>query len=406
MKKLILVLSIFLIWAGPAYSQNITVKFPNGGENWTLGRPYNITWSSSGISGTVGIKLFRNDISIGYIAQNVPDTGTFSWTIANVIRVGPVTAGSNYKIQVKKDGVAGDLSDRSFTISNRGKLSYNFKGKTLTSGRSTAQNTKPKTQIPPHYVPPSNPPLNRPGRPGGGVGPFGLPDLVVRTYRQTPPKPIEGQDWRFIIQIKNIGTGEAFIPKGTNYIKYSNYGYNIQGFVRNTHKNILIKPGGIFNAETFNTHFRSKSLRSKVIFTVDPIRKIKESNEDNNTKEGYFYLEPKGESDLIISDISAVETPKLAGFKIKVTIKNQGDGVASFKNRLGQPTTLLRSIGSAHIDKIGTDQILPGNYLKSTFFISPLSRGIMDLTIIVDPDNKVYESIEDNNTKSQSFNVK
>ncbi|MEN8152375.1 MAG: Ser-Thr-rich GPI-anchored membrane family protein [Acidobacteriota bacterium] len=108
--------SVFTI--SPGGTPLITVMSPNGGENWNLGGTYNITWASNAITGNVGIKLFQNGISLGYIALDVPvSTGTYSWTISEIIGVGPIVPGTNYQIQIKQSGVAGDLSDEVFTIS-------------------------------------------------------------------------------------------------------------------------------------------------------------------------------------------------------------------------------------------------------------------------------------------------
>ncbi len=118
MKKLLTLMFIMLVSIGMIYSQSITVTSPNGGENWDLGSTHNVTWTSSGVAGNVGIKLFQNGTSLGYIAQNIPvGSGSFSWTIGNIIGVGPISAGANYQIQVKQSGVAGDMSDGNFTIS-------------------------------------------------------------------------------------------------------------------------------------------------------------------------------------------------------------------------------------------------------------------------------------------------
>jgi len=101
----------------PPSSLFITVTAPNGGESWNIGSTYNITWTSSGVTGNVGIKLFRNGVSLGYVAIDVPvSSGSYSWTISDIIGVGPISAGTNYQIQVKQSGVAGDLSDAVFTI--------------------------------------------------------------------------------------------------------------------------------------------------------------------------------------------------------------------------------------------------------------------------------------------------
>jgi len=120
MKKFLLFIFTALVFSGIIVAQSITVTSPNGRENWKLGSTHNVTWTSSGVSGNVGIKLFRNGNSLGYIALNIPvNSGSFSWKISksSIIGGGAILAGSNYRIQVKQNGVTGDLSDGNFTIS-------------------------------------------------------------------------------------------------------------------------------------------------------------------------------------------------------------------------------------------------------------------------------------------------
>ena len=117
-RRMFFVLVLISFISTLSFSQTITVTNPHGGENWVIGHTYTIKWNSNGISGTVGIKLFQNGSSLGYIAQNVPNTGSYNWTIGSIIGVGQISAGSHYQIQVKKSGVAAGLSTGEFTISN------------------------------------------------------------------------------------------------------------------------------------------------------------------------------------------------------------------------------------------------------------------------------------------------
>ncbi len=119
MKKLLFILFVILFGVGSLYPAQITVMSPNGGENWQIGSTHNITWNSSGITGNIGIKLFKNGKSLGYIVQSIPaSTKIFRWTISKIIGIGSISAGSGYQIQIKKSGVAGDLSNGKFTISS------------------------------------------------------------------------------------------------------------------------------------------------------------------------------------------------------------------------------------------------------------------------------------------------
>ncbi len=119
MRKSLFVLFVILFGIGSLYPAQITVMSPNGGENWQIGSTHNITWKSSGITGNIGIKLFKNGKSLGYIVQSVPvSTKIFRWTISRIIGKGSISAGLGYQIQIKKSGVTGDLSNGKFTISS------------------------------------------------------------------------------------------------------------------------------------------------------------------------------------------------------------------------------------------------------------------------------------------------
>jgi len=112
----------------PAYGNNmaiisnttqpsITVTSPNGGETWKVGETHNITWTSSnfgsmGVSinllkpGATGAEYLRN------IALNLPNTGTYQWTIPS-----SVSSGTYNLMLVSSGGVAvQDYSNNYFTI--------------------------------------------------------------------------------------------------------------------------------------------------------------------------------------------------------------------------------------------------------------------------------------------------
>jgi len=119
MKKLLLTMLVVAVFFGSVYSQSITVISPNGGENLKIGQKYFIKWKSSGIIGSsVGIKLFFKGSSLGYIQQNAANSGVYGWTIDNIVGYGKIKPGVKYQIQIKKSGVAGDLSNSFFTISD------------------------------------------------------------------------------------------------------------------------------------------------------------------------------------------------------------------------------------------------------------------------------------------------
>jgi len=116
--KIFLFSLVFLFIVATAFSQSITVTSPNGGENWQKGTTHNITWSSSGVSGNVIIKLLKGGTMLGSVAWNIPNTGTYSWTI-NDIGGTPIATGSDYRVLVRSfdDHSIEDQSNSNFTIS-------------------------------------------------------------------------------------------------------------------------------------------------------------------------------------------------------------------------------------------------------------------------------------------------
>ena len=97
----------------------ITVTSPNGGENWTLGSPQNITWTQSGVSGTLKITLLKGGLTIGTIATGVNAAGgSYAWT-AGQHSIGAAVAGTDYTIKIKEVGtIVADISDAVFQLSS------------------------------------------------------------------------------------------------------------------------------------------------------------------------------------------------------------------------------------------------------------------------------------------------
>ncbi len=94
----------------------VTVKSPNGGENWMDGDYYPITWVADGNLGPRPISLYYstdNGQTWKPIAIDIPNTGYYNWTVPNdetagaLIRVN-VTDIYNYNVS--------DTSDASFSI--------------------------------------------------------------------------------------------------------------------------------------------------------------------------------------------------------------------------------------------------------------------------------------------------
>ncbi len=103
-------------WGGIIYlivsdHANITVTAPNGGETWTIGNNYHITWTSSRTSGNVKIEYSPNSGgSWKTIVSSTPDDGDYLWTIPN----DPTTS---CLVRITDcDGDPSDVSDAVFTL--------------------------------------------------------------------------------------------------------------------------------------------------------------------------------------------------------------------------------------------------------------------------------------------------
>ena len=88
----------------------ITVTSPNGGENWVAGTTHAITWTQTGLTGSVTIDLYKGGVLLKNLGTADASAGTFSWAIG-----AGETAGSDYRVRVWQ-GTAWDESDANFTL--------------------------------------------------------------------------------------------------------------------------------------------------------------------------------------------------------------------------------------------------------------------------------------------------
>ena len=92
----------------------VTVKAPNGGQNWCGGTSQSITWDSDGID-NVKIEYSTNGGSDwnSIVASTSASTGSFNWNIPN-----DITAGSNNLIRISDASkpTRNDVSNNTFTI--------------------------------------------------------------------------------------------------------------------------------------------------------------------------------------------------------------------------------------------------------------------------------------------------
>jgi hypothetical protein len=88
----------------------IAVTSPNGGESWATGSTHNVTWTQSGLSGSVTIDLYKGGVLIKTLGTAAATAGAFPWTIG-----AGETAGPDYRILVWQGSVL-DQSNANFAI--------------------------------------------------------------------------------------------------------------------------------------------------------------------------------------------------------------------------------------------------------------------------------------------------
>ena len=109
--------SIQIAASGPS---SVTIRSPNGGEQLAYNQPSNITWTSSGndLYG-IWLGLYQNDRFFKWIAKDLNNTGSFSWTPSQ--NLSPSEVGSGFKILVSaskpgSNNYIEDFSDAPFSI--------------------------------------------------------------------------------------------------------------------------------------------------------------------------------------------------------------------------------------------------------------------------------------------------
>lgn len=76
-------------------TSTITMVSPNGGEIWTQGSTYNITWLGTDIYPHPKIELFKGGIFNRQIVNSSPTINTYSWTVPIDLAIG-----NDYKIKI------------------------------------------------------------------------------------------------------------------------------------------------------------------------------------------------------------------------------------------------------------------------------------------------------------------
>ena len=106
----------------PVVAPSLTVTSPNGGETWAAGTTHDITWTQTGLTGTVTIDLYKGGVWQKILGTPEAAAGTFSWVIAS-----NEIAGADYRIRIWQTGVSDD-SDANFAVVRTVRVDFNKDG--------------------------------------------------------------------------------------------------------------------------------------------------------------------------------------------------------------------------------------------------------------------------------------
>jgi hypothetical protein len=110
-------LYIFMMGSVP-----VMVTTPGSYMEQPMGTPLEISWEAGTYTGLVGVELFRYNVRVGQIAENLPASdGFYTWSVGTVNKGNIIVPGDGYRVGVRTvEGNYLDLGDVSFTITSSG----------------------------------------------------------------------------------------------------------------------------------------------------------------------------------------------------------------------------------------------------------------------------------------------
>lgn len=97
----------------------LSLTAPNGGEEWTIGTEYKITWTSNQVGGLCDLLLYKKGKPVGTIAEDLEiSAGSYAWKAGDYLdAVSPVGCVCDYKVKIKaQDMKYYDFSNRRFAL--------------------------------------------------------------------------------------------------------------------------------------------------------------------------------------------------------------------------------------------------------------------------------------------------
>ncbi|MBI4188195.1 MAG: hypothetical protein HY529_03200 [Chloroflexi bacterium] len=209
------------------------------------------------------------------------------------------------------------------------------------------------------------------------------PDLIIQSITWSPPIPAVGEKMTLTVIIKNQGKGIA----SNSYVAYY-----IDGIQLNSIGIGSIGAGAADN-ETFTWTVEAGTHFVKAV--ADANKVIAEANEDNNEKT-VIYPVP---ADLVVQAVTwTPANPSLSdNITFVVTVKNQGSVKAS-------SFQIINYIDGVNVAAVPVESLDSGAADNKTF-TWVAQAGSHVIKAVVDPQEEVIESNEQNNEKSATFLV-
>ena len=233
------------------------------------------------------------------------------------------------------------------------------------------------------------PACSSPGTVATGLSSLGVlyapdvkPDLIIQSVTWSPQNPSKGDTITISATIKNQGDTLSISSTVCLYV---------DGYLKNE---VFLESldAGSTTVKEFSWTTQQGSQTFNVV--VDEQNTVKESNEDNN--ESSFTISSLA-PDLVVQSISWDPLNPVAGENVTFAfiIRNQGSGKAT------------SSHGYFYIDgtrqsTINFEAIDPGGIYTSTFEW-PVESGEYPLKFIIDPNDRIIESVENNNELTVDF---
>ncbi len=213
-------------------------------------------------------------------------------------------------------------------------------------------------------------------------------DLTIEDISFAPGNPEPGQTVTITATVKNQGTETS----GLTNLKWYNSDTSIgQEEVQ------ALESGSSQQISLSWTTQNEETVDIRAI--VDEENSVPESDENNNEKTQPLTFRKAGFPDLIIDTFTYPENPRPAEHQsIQINVKNQGTSTSD-------GTKLKLYIGGILEREWDLPQLAGGESILETYTWIPVLEGPVEIKAVVDEENLISESSEENNQETATINV-